>query len=172
MAVLTFRLAGASAWRWAHGAAASTWAVTSFTRPVAIAVEIGWCAVLAEGVEAITERHHQVSGERVVSRVVDIVGCDVSADIGFLAEYVVGSQSDCGRTAAEELIGNRGIPHPCLGVVAGRVTRSGVIVEVGAEHDAYRSIVGGVERAAVSVYGAVGTFLHGVGHRLEVVVRA
>ena len=67
---------------------------------------------LAEGIEAVAESHHKVAVERVILRVFNIVGIDVAADVVALIEDVVDLYCEGKGLAAEELLGEGGIPYP------------------------------------------------------------
>ena len=85
---------GTSAWAaWATKSARAEVSVTS-----------GWFVALAERIEAIGERQHEVSREGVVHRIVDVVGCHGACYVGALLKQVVCFESKRGLFPFQELI--------------------------------------------------------------------
>ena len=66
----------------------------------------GRLVTLAECVETVGEREHEVARQGVILGVVDIVGGDVAGHRLFLLEYIVDLELHCGGLVAEELVGD------------------------------------------------------------------
>ena len=135
-------------------------------------IPVGGHIALAEGVEFVAYRQHEVAGEVVDHRVVDIVGGDGAAYVGALVEKVVGLQSHGERTARQELIGDRGVPHPLFLVVACGIACRTRIGQIGVEYHSYRGGVVGRECASVGVDGLAADTLQRVVGGLKAVVGA
>lgn len=127
---------------------------------------------VAECVEAVGKRHHEVACQRVILGVVDILGGDVAHNALLLLQQVIDAQGNRGGFALEELVTNLSVPHPLVGVIAGRITGGRRITEVGADAEAERRGVGAVETAAVGVNTLVVQLGQRVVGNLQVIVGA
>ncbi len=107
-----------------------------------------------KGGKLVCDGKHEVLAERVGAHVVDIVGRYGATHVAVLAQQVVGAQRQGEVAAAQQLVGEGGVPHPHTLVVALGVARCGREVEVGVEHQAKGGVVRAVERGAVCVHGA------------------
>ena len=136
---------GATSARASARRAEATW--TSPTVGVAV---LGLLALL-EGVEAIGEGHHTVTAQRVVEHVLDVVTRDVAEDVLPLSQDVIDRQRQRGLLLSQELIGERAVPQPLVGVVPATVTAGGAVTQVGADDQTEGGRVGAVEHAAPSV---------------------
>ena len=87
---------------------------------------------LGKGGEAVGEGEHAIASQRVVDGVLDVACRLGAADVLLLAQDVVDRELYRCLLSREELIGDRAVPNPLLGVVACAVARGGAEVEVGA----------------------------------------
>lgn len=118
-------------------------------------IAVGRLRAVSECVEFICERHHEIATERVGADVFDIVCRYCAADVRVLAEQVVGLERYGGLAVAQELIGNRRVPHPLIFIITGRVASGRREIQVSVQHNADRSYICCVEHAAVGVDGVV-----------------
>lgn len=156
--------------RLAAGAAAG--ASGRGTEGAVVGVAVGGLVAFAEGVEFVGEGDHEVAGEVVVALVVDVVGGDRAGDVAALLQEVVGLEGEGEGAAAEEFVGYGGVPHPFVLVVAGGVAAGGGVGQVGAENEAYGSVVVGGECAAIVMDCHVAGALQRVGGVLQGVAGA
>ena len=131
---------GSTSWRWAAGAAGTTMSTRTAGAEL---VGVGLLAFLESG-EAVAQADEEITAERVVAGVDDFRSGCATLHVRALAEDVVGLQAHRHGLASEELVGERGVPHPCACVEVAHAG-GGRVVEVCAEHDAYRSVICAVE---------------------------
>ena len=156
-----------SARRRAHGAASVP---TAGTTAAIINRRLVAATFVAECGETVSEREHHIASDCIILAVLDITGIDSAAYILLLMQQIIHFRCDCGCLVFQELIRDRCIPQPLVGIVPFTVTLCAAIRKVGIEHQAKRRIISPVKHGPVTVYGAVVLRLHGVVCHLHIVI--
>ncbi|MPN23660.1 hypothetical protein SDC9_171053 [bioreactor metagenome] len=67
-----------------------------------------------EDIEPIHKMYHKVAGERVGSRITDIVGCYASVDVAALLQNIIYFETECTVFLLEQGLLQRCIPQPFI----------------------------------------------------------
>ena len=106
---------------------------------------------LLEGVELVGEGDQSVAAKGVVIHILDVVTGNVAEDVLLLSQDVIDRNGHRGLLVTQELVGQRAVPAPLVGVITGTVTAGGAVVQVGADDQPEGCRIGAVEDGAPRV---------------------